>query len=128
MSTAEHTLLTEVFPHGARRDSRGVLVLGGAPVDHLIDAHGTPLYAFDEATLRAQCRAYAQPLAREYANSLALYASKAHLDPTIAGIVAEEGLGADAVSSGEICVALAGGMPARTHRAFTETTSCLRRD
>ena len=101
-----------MFPHGARRDDRGVLVLGGAPVDRLIDAHGTPLYVFDEATLRAQCRAYAQPLNRVYPNSLALYASKAHLDPTIAGIVAAEGLGADAVSSGEIRVALAGGMPA----------------
>ena len=101
-----------MFPHGARRDDRGVLVLGDAPVDRLIDAHGTPLYVFDEATLRAQCRAYAQPLNRVYPNSLALYASKAHLDPTIAGIVAAEGLGADAVSSGEIRVALAGGMPA----------------
>jgi len=109
---SEATLLTEVFPHDTRRDGRGTLVLGGSPVDELIDAHGTPLYVFDEATLRAQCRAYAQPLAREYPNSLALYASKAHLDPTIAGIVAEEGLGADAVSSGEIRVALAGGMPA----------------
>ena len=112
MNAAEDALLAEVFPLGARRDERGVLVLGDAPVDRLIDAHGTPLYVFDEATLRAQCRAYAQPLAREYPNSLALYASKAHLDPTIAGIVADEGLGADAVSSGEIRVALAGGMPA----------------
>ena len=109
---SEATLLAEVFPHDTRRDDRGTLVLGGSPVDELIDAHGTPLYVFDEATLRAQCKAYAHPLAREYPNSLALYASKAHLDPTIAGIVAEEGLGADAVSSGEIRVALAGGMPA----------------
>ena len=108
----EDTVLAEVFPHGARRDDRGVLVLGGAPVDTLIEDHGTPLYVFDEATLRAQCRAYAEPLRRLYPKSLALYASKAHLDPTIAGIVAAEGLGADAVSSGEIRVALAGGMPA----------------
>ena len=112
MNAAEDTLLSEVFPHGTRRDARGVLVLGGASVDRLIDEHGTPLYVFDEATLRAQCRAYAQPLIGTYPNSLALYASKAHLDPTIAGIVAAEGLGADAVSSGEIRVALAGGMPA----------------
>ena len=111
MNTAEHALLTEVFPHDARRDPRGVLVLGGVPVDQLIDEHATPLYVFDETTLRSQCRAYAQPLGREYPNSLALYASKAHLDPTIAGIAAAEGLGADAVSSGEIRVALAGGMP-----------------
>ncbi len=109
---SEATLLAEVFPHDTRRDDCGTLVLGGSPVDELIDAHGTPLYVFDEATLRAQCKAYAQPLAREYPNSLALYASKAHLDPTIAGIVAEEGLGTDAVSSGEIRVAMAGGMPA----------------
>ncbi len=112
MPAPEETLLAEVFPHGARRDDRGVLVLGGAPVDALIEDHGTPLYVFDEATLRAQCQAYAEPLRRSYPNSLALYASKAHLDPTIAGIVAAEGLGADAVSSGEIRVALAGGMPA----------------
>ncbi len=109
---SEATLLAEVFPRDTGRDARGVLILGGAPIDQLIDAHGTPLYVFDEATLRAQCRAYAEPLSRAYPNSLALYASKAHLDPTIAGIVAAEGLGADAVSSGEIRVALAGGMPA----------------
>jgi diaminopimelate decarboxylase len=108
----EQQLLSEIFPLGTKRDDRGVLLLGNAPVDQLIAQHGSPLYVFDEATIRAQCQSYTHPLSNLYPNSLALYAAKAHIDPTIAGIAAAEGFGMDAVSSGEIRVGLAGGMPA----------------
>ena len=108
----EQQLLTEIFPLGTKRDDRGVLLLGNTPVDQLIAKHGSPLYVFDEATIRAQCRSYTKPLNNLYPNSLTLYAAKAHIDPTIVGIAAAEGLGMDAVSSGEILVGLTGGMPA----------------
>ncbi len=105
-------VLADVFPLGSRRDARGTLALGGVPVDELAETYGTPLYVYDEATIRAQCRAFVQPLARAYPNSLALYAAKAHVDPTVAAVVTSEGLGIDAVSSGEIRTALAGGAAA----------------
>ena len=81
------------------------------PVTRLVDEHDSPLYVFDEETIRAQCRAYTTPLTSNYPDSLVLYAAKAHADPTVASIVASEGLGMDTVSSGEIRVGLAGGMP-----------------
>lgn len=108
----EHQLLTQIFPLGTTRDDRGVLLLGNIPVDQLIAKYGSPLYVYDEATLRSQCQSYTKPLNLLYPNSLPLYAAKAHIDPTIAGIAASEGLGMDAVSSGEIRVGLTGGMPA----------------
>jgi diaminopimelate decarboxylase len=67
----------------------------------------------DEATLRASCRAYREALQRHYPGpSLALYASKANSSLAITALVAEEGLGLDAVSAGELLTALGGGMPA----------------
>ena len=81
------------------------------PVTRLVDEHDSPLYVFDEETIRSQCRAYTTPLTSNYPDSLVLYAAKAHADPTVASIVASEGLGMDTVSSGEIRVGLAGGMP-----------------
>ena len=99
------------FPLGAARDGRGVLVLGGLAVDELASEFGTPLYIYDEATIRAQCRGYAGALAHAYPNSLALYAAKAYTDPEFVRVVADEGLGLDAVSSGEVRVAQAAGMP-----------------
>jgi diaminopimelate decarboxylase len=67
----------------------------------------------DEATLRASCRAYREALQRHYPGpSLALYASKANSSLAITALMAEEGLGLDAVSAGELLTALHGGMPA----------------
>ena len=58
----EHQLLTQIFPLGTTRDDRGVLLLGNIPVDQLIAKYGSPLYVYDEATLRAQCQSYTKPL------------------------------------------------------------------
>ena len=104
-------LLSGLFPHGACRDTRGVLRIGDAPVDALAEEFGTPLYIYDEATIRAQCRGYTEALASAYPNALVLYAAKAYVDPALVRVMAEEGLGLDAVSSGELRVAQAGGMP-----------------
>jgi diaminopimelate decarboxylase len=66
----------------------------------------------DEDTLRASCRAYREALDTFYpGRSLALYASKANSNLAITAVVASEGLGLDAVSSGELLTALGGGMP-----------------
>ncbi|MFO7168936.1 MAG: diaminopimelate decarboxylase, partial [Chloroflexota bacterium] len=72
----------------------------------------TPLYVLDEATIRAACRSYRAALARHYAGpSAAHYASKALLNTALARIIAEEGLGLDVVSGGELFVALRAGFP-----------------
>ena len=100
-----------LFPETALVDERGHLVLGGVNALDLAAEYGTPLYVFDEATLRGQCRAFSTEFRSRYPEVKVLYAGKAFLNRPLAGILAEEGLGLDVVSGGELAVALAGGMP-----------------
>ncbi|MCY3912098.1 MAG: diaminopimelate decarboxylase [Chloroflexi bacterium] len=106
----EHDLLDQVFPLDTARDDAGALVIGGASCQELAGEFGTPLYIYDEATLRAACRGYTRALAGSYPNALVLYAGKAYVDPTLLQVAASEGLGMDAVSSGEVRVAQAAGI------------------
>ncbi|MGL6135106.1 MAG: diaminopimelate decarboxylase family protein, partial [Prochlorococcaceae cyanobacterium] len=93
-------------------DAEGRLLVGGCRLSELARTYGTPLYVLDEATLRASCRAYRQALHAHYPGpSLAVYASKANSSLALTALVAAEGLGLDAVSSGELLTALRGGMP-----------------
>jgi diaminopimelate decarboxylase len=88
-------------------------MLGGCDTVELARAYGTPLYLLDEATFRAACRAYRVALDHHYpAASSAHYASKAFLNSAVARLVAEERLGLDVVSGGELYVALRAGFPA----------------
>jgi diaminopimelate decarboxylase len=76
----------------------GKLAVGGIPLSDLATRFGTPLVVYDEATLRAQARAYraAAP------DSLVVYGSKAFPSVAVERIFAEEGLGADVSTLGEL--------------------------
>jgi diaminopimelate decarboxylase len=103
----------QLWPDGAGIDAHGHLMIGGCDTVELARAYGTPLYLLDEATFRAGCRAYRAALARHYSGaSSAHYASKALLNSALAQLVAEEALGLDVVSGGELYVALRAGFPA----------------
>ena len=87
--------------------------LGDCAVSALAKTFGTPLYVFDEATLRTRARTYQEALRRHYpATAQAAYASKAYLCLAIAELFEEEGLDLDVVSGGELHVALQAGFPA----------------
>ena len=103
--------LTHVFPDTTDTNAAGHLTLGGCDALDLVEQYGTPLYVLDEVTLRARCRQFADAFAARYPNSKAVYASKAYINPALARIVAEEGLGLDVVSGGELAVAMAGDVP-----------------
>ena len=103
--------LTHVFPDTAATNDAGHLTLGGCDAVDLAEQYGTPLYVLDEATLRSRCRQFAGAFAGRYPNSQAVYASKAYINPALARIFAEEGLGLDVVSGGELAVAVAGDVP-----------------
>lgn len=93
-------------------DERGRLIIGGCDVAELARQYGTPLYLFDEATIRDACRAWRTALATHYQAETAVhYASKAWLNTTLARLIADEGLGLDIVSGGELYVALRAGFP-----------------
>ena len=79
----------------------------------LASRFGTPLYVFDEETLRQNCRQFRQAFVSRYPQSQVLYASKAFINPALARIMASEGLGLDVVSGGELAVARSVEFPAR---------------
>ena len=104
----------ELFPASARLDENGQLWLGGCPVSSLAEEFGTPLYVFDEATLRGRCREYRQALKRHYPGAgRVAYASKAYLNLALAQLFDQEGLSLDVVSGGELYVAQRAGFPPR---------------
>ena len=106
-------MLDMLWPIGARTDENGELWLGGCAVSELTRTFGTPLYIFDETTLRTRARSYQEALRRHYpASAQAAYASKAYLCLAIAQLFEEEGLDLDVVSGGELHVALQAGFPA----------------
>ena len=103
--------LTHVFPDTTDTNSAGHLTIGGCDAIELVEHYGTPLYILDESTLRSRCRQFAGAFKSRYSNAQAVYASKAYINPALARIFAEEGLGLDVVSGGELAVAVAGEVP-----------------
>ncbi len=90
----------------------GHLAVAGVDTVTLAEQYGTPLYVMDEARLRGNMRVYAEAMRSFPAGSMAYYASKALSFKEIYRIAAEEGIGADVVSGGELYTALAAGFPA----------------
>ena len=116
-STTPIPALSDVLPLTAKADAEGVLEIGGCNVRDLAKEFGTPLYIYDEHTIRETCRAYLREFQAQLPGARAHYAGKAWLNPALTRILVEEGFGLDVVSAGELHVALAGGMdPA--HIAF----------
>lgn len=102
-----------LFPDTAHVAPDGHLHLAGLEAAALAAEFGTPLYVYDEATIRARCRAYRDALAAHYpAPGKVAYAAKAFLCTALAQLVAEENLGLDVVSGGELHIALRAGFPA----------------
>ena len=100
-------LPTHVWPSGLTRGDDGALRLHGSGLPDLARAHGTPAFLLDEPDFRARARAFAAAFGAEGV----YYAAKAFLCRAIARWVAEEGLGLDVCTGGELEVALAAGFP-----------------
>ncbi len=102
-----------LWPDTARVDAAGRLLLDGNAASALLAAYGSPLYVYDEATLRGQMRAFREAFARRWAASAVAYAGKAYLSPALCALLRDEGLELDAVSAGEVGVAVGAGYPAQ---------------
>jgi len=94
-----------LFPQTAGVNSENHLLLGGCDSVELATEFGTPLYVFDEATLRGKCAEYREECARRYSDALVIYAAKAFINRALVQIIKEEGLGLDVVSGGELAIA-----------------------
>ena len=100
------------WPTSASRLPDGQLALGGVPISSLTERWGTPLYVFDEETLRTRARRFRATFSKVYGRSRIVYAAKAYLSPALVAILWREGIGLDVVSGGEIYAGLAAGVAA----------------
>jgi diaminopimelate decarboxylase len=105
MEPLTQTRILELFPDTARVED-GELWLGGLRASDLAREYGTPLVAYDETTLRTQAQAYraAAP------DALVVYGTKAFPSVALLRLFAEEGLGADVSTLGELEFALRAGL------------------
>ncbi len=96
-----------LLPRTAEVGPDGRLAIGGCDLVELAEAHGTPLFVYDEAHLRAACR----EAVAAWGDGVA-YATKAFLCLAMARLAHEEGMCLDVATGGELHVALAAGVPA----------------
>ena len=90
----------------------GHLTFAGHDTVSLANQYSTPLMVMDENLIRSRCREYLNAAAAFLpAGSKPLYASKAFSVKRIYEIMAEEGMGVDVVSVGELYTAKMAGFP-----------------
>ena len=82
--------------------------VGGCDLVELAEKHGTPLYVYDEETVRGRAREFVAAMGDA---GDVLYSAKAFSSPAFLKVVAEEGMGLDVVSAGELHIALKAGFP-----------------
>jgi diaminopimelate decarboxylase len=107
--------LSPAFPEHSRLNERGVLEIGGCDALELAREFGTPAYIVAEDDLRARARAMVGAYAAAgVPDAEILFASKAFPCTAVYRVLAQEGIGCDVASGGELTLALAGGFdPAR---------------
>jgi diaminopimelate decarboxylase len=103
-----HTL---IYPIGASHNAAGHLEIGGCDVVELAGTFGTPLFIYEETTIRDQCRRYVSAFSERTQDFEIIYASKAFFSVAISQLVLEEGLSIDVSSGGEYHVAKVAGFP-----------------
>ena len=100
-----------LFPFSANVNANDHLTLGGCSAADLASEFGTPLYVYDEETLRGMCREFTSAFSSRYGDTKVVYASKAYINPALARLMAEEALGLDVVSGGELAIGEAVSFP-----------------
>jgi len=100
-----------LFPVTAGVNSQGHLAIGSCDTVELAAEFGTPLYLFDEVSLRSKCAEFKEEFGRLYSDFMVIYACKAFINKALALILQEEGLGLDVVSAGELSIARSVGFP-----------------
>ena len=100
------TQKTDMICENLRRNSDGELCFANIPLSRLKRQYGTPLYLYDEARIRHNCRVYLDAVREGFGETArVMYASKAASFKQLYRIMKEEGLGVDVVSTGEIYTA-----------------------
>jgi diaminopimelate decarboxylase len=100
-----------LYPITAKVNKKGHLEIGGCDTVVLAEEFGTPLYVFDESSIRNRCAEFKTEFIDRYPDTTALYSMKAFTNKAILRIIEEEGLGLDVVSGGELAIAESTGFP-----------------
>jgi diaminopimelate decarboxylase len=101
----------KLFPSASAVNDSGHLVIGGCDTVELAAEFGTPLYLFDELSLRSKCAEFKREFGQRYADTAVLYSAKAFINKALARLFNEEGLGLDVVSAGEMSIVRSAGFP-----------------
>jgi diaminopimelate decarboxylase len=102
--------LSHVYPLGSRLNERGRLEVGGCDAIELAREFGTPAFVVAEDDVRARGRAFVEAARAVHDGPTeVLFASKAFPCTAVARLLAQEGLGCDVASAGELHLALQGG-------------------
>jgi diaminopimelate decarboxylase len=109
MAMGATTGLLDVMPPTAGYAQDGRLAVGGCALADLAAEFGTPALVFDEQGLRERARKYRAAFAALHPATDVHFASKALPCAPVLRILAEEGLGCDVASAGELAIALAAG-------------------
>jgi len=92
-------------------NEKGHLEIGNIDTIELAQKYGTPLYVYDVAKIRENCRAFVGAFEKLNVKAQVTYASKAFSSIAIFQVVKEEGLSLDVVSEGELYTALKAEFP-----------------
>lgn len=103
--------LAEVLPITASVNETGRLAINGLDVRDIVEEFGSPLYIYDEATIRHMCREFVDNFRRFYPKTEIEYSTKAMSSPAILKIIEQENLHIDIVTGGELAFALAADFP-----------------
>jgi diaminopimelate decarboxylase len=94
-----------LFPPDASVEN-GVLTLDGLPTTDLAERFGTPLVVYSEGSLRERARLFR----RAVGEGLVVYGTKAFPNVALMQLLAEEGIGADVSTLGELAFARRAGI------------------
>lgn len=98
--------MTIIWPF---ENKNGELYIDGASTNLLAEQYGTPLYVYSENKIRFEINKLKDAIQKQYTKNRILYACKANTNLSILKILCSEGVEIDAVSPGEVYLALKAG-------------------
>ena len=112
---------TSQWLNGPLENRDGELYFDGVSAAEIAEAFDTPLYVISESRIRDNYRRLHEALTRNYVKIRVYYAAKANSNLAVLKILENEGACLDAVSPGEVFMALATGFPS-SRILFTGTS------
>ncbi len=97
-----------IKPITTKINKNGNIEIGGCDLVELANKYNTPLYVYDEATIRSMTQSYKKAF-ESYKNIKMMFAAKAFMTKAICKIMQQEGFGLDLCSGGEIYTAKSSG-------------------